>query len=426
MDYIQVQNKLNNLCAFSVKSGLERFYKLMELVLNPHEKLKVIHVAGTNGKGSVCSFVSSMLIESGYKTGLFLSPFVFEFGERISINRKMIEAEEFIDILQGIEKPIEALSKQYGKFTQFEVNAAVAFIYFAKQNCDFVVLETGIGGRLDVTNIFESPLVTAITSISLDHVNMLGSTVKDIACEKAGIIKNNVDLVVYPNVSQQILDIFKEKCKTNKSKCIVADYVDIKHVYSTAFYTRLKLYNREFNIKLPGKHQINNLKTALAMIDVLKNKGVNFKENDILLALEKTFLPGRIEVLLKEPTIIVDGAHNEESSLALCEYISENFDGKKLIAIIASMKDKNYCDLFKNTSKYFDEVITVSMDDKRAMDADELKNVARNYFKKVNSMKLLEALSYAKNKLHRDDAVFIFGSFYIIKQARDVVEKVFN
>ncbi len=426
MEYDKIQRNLNELCAFSAKSGIERFKRLMELALNPHEKLNVIHVAGTNGKGSVCSFISSVLIEAGYKTGLFLSPFVFEFGERISINKKMIPAQEFMDILQSIYAYIESISSKYGKFTQFEIIAAVAFIYFSRNNCDFVVLETGIGGRLDITNIFKSPIVTAITSISYDHMNMLGDTLEQIAFEKSGIIKQNTDIVIYPNVNNKILKIFQEVSKEKCSKCVVANYVNIEKIGSTDFGNKLRLNNKEFNIKLQGNHQINNLKTAVAVLDILKNKGFNLRQKEIIDGFSKAYLPGRMEVLHRKPTIILDGAHNKEALMALCKYVQENFYNRKKIGIIAMMKDKVCDELFESMGKYFDEIITVEFEEERAMNYKELKVKLEPYFKKVSCMRMLEALSYAKNKLTQEDVVCIFGSFYIANSAKNAVDEIFE
>ncbi len=421
--YSDVQNRLAELSAFSKKSGLARFKALMNLLLNPHKKLNIIHIAGTNGKGSVCSFVSSVLTECGYKTGLFMSPFVYYFGERISIDKKMIPADTLSHILTEVEIAVKSLEEEYGKFTQFEIITAIAFIYFKKENCDVVVLETGIGGRLDVTNICEKPLVTAITSVSLDHTDMLGEDIKKIAFEKAGIIKRNVPMVLYPTVNAEVLNAIRPMCENLNSPYIVSDYVNVENIKYRCFGTELRIFSNDIFIKLPGPQQIYNIKTAVAILDVLKKKNFNLPCDLIAKGLENTYLPGRLEILQKNPFIIADGAHNEQAAKNLRNYLCEHFGDKKIIAIVGMMKDKNPDVFFDSLKGIVSEIITVTINNSRAFPAEDLAQIAKKYIKNTAAMNLTAAVEYSKNKLSPDDILLICGSFYLLGEAKKTFHK---
>lgn len=419
MHYKDIQNKLNELCKFAKKSNSKRFENLMLELGTPQENLKAIHVAGTNGKGSVCTFISSVLSECGYKTGLFLSPFVFEFGERISINKTKISANDFLRILNNILPKIKKLTKIYGDFTQFEIITAVAFVYFKEQNCDIIVLETGIGGRLDATNIIKSPLLCVITSVSKDHTNMLGDSIKKIATEKAGIIKKNSTVVLYPNAKLEVTQVIKQKCLNENAKYFIAD-ANVKIIEQNLNYTLVEFNNEKFKINLAGKHQINNFKTAICALNLLKQNGLSINFKDIIKGIKSAYIPGRLEIINKNPLFIADGAHNLESARALKDYIKFNLNGKKIIAITAMMQDKDAFNFLKLMQNCFDEVITVEVENPRAKLASDLKQIAKNFFKEVISFgeDINKAVSYAKQKSNRDTAVVVCGSFYLAKEVK--------
>lgn len=419
MHYKDVQNKLNELCKFAKKSSLKRFENLMLELDNPQENLKAIHVAGTNGKGSVCTFISSVLSACGYKTGLFLSPFVFEFGERISIDKTKIPANDFLRILNNILPKIKKLTKIYGDFTQFEIITAVAFVYFKEQNCDIIVLESGIGGRLDATNIIKNPLLCVITSISKDHTNMLGDSIKKIAFEKAGIIKKNSAVVLYPNAKPEVTQVIKQKCLKENAKYFIAD-ANVKIIEQSLNYTLVEFNNKKVKINLAGKHQIYNFKTAICALNLLKQQGFNISFKNIINGIESAYIPGRLEIINKKPLIIADGAHNAESANALKDYINLNLKGKKIIAIISMMKDKDTFKFFKLMQDCFDEIITVEVNNKRAESANTLKQVAKEFFKNVVSFgaDINSAVDYAKQSATLDTAIIACGTFYLPKEIK--------
>lgn len=419
MHYEEVQNKLNELCKFAKKSNLERFKKLMIELGSPQKNLKAIHVAGTNGKGSVCTFISSVLSACSYKTGLFLSPFVFEFGERISIDKTKISADEFITILNNILPHMEKIAKIYGDFTQFEIITAVAFIYFKRHNCDIIVLETGIGGRLDATNIIKNSLLCVITSISLDHTNMLGKNIKKIAAEKAGIIKKNSIVVLYPNAETKVIEVIKQKCLKENAKYFIAD-ANVKVLDQNLNYTLFEFNNKKVKINLAGKHQIYNFKTAICALNLLKQQGFNISFKNIINGIESAYIPGRLEIINKKPLIIADGAHNAESANALKDYINLNLKGKKIIAIISMMKDKDTFKFFELMQDCFDEIITVEVNNKRAESANTLKQVAKEFFKNVVSFcaDINSAVDYAKQSATLDTAIIACGTFYLPKEIK--------
>lgn len=421
MHYEDVQNKLNELCKFAKKSNSKRFKILMLELGSPQENLKAIHVAGTNGKGSVCTFISSVLSACGYKTGLFLSPFVFEFGERISVDKIKISANDFLRILNNILPKIKKLTEIYGDFTQFEIITAVAFLYFKEQNCDIIVLETGIGGRLDATNIIKNPLLCAITSISIDHTNMLGKCIKEIANEKAGIIKKNSTVVLYPNAETKVIEVIKQKCLKENAKYFIAD-ANVKILEQNLNYTLVELSGEKIKLNLAGEHQINNLKTAICVLNLLKQKGLDISFKDIIKGIESAYIPGRLEIISQNPLFIADGAHNFESANALKNYIKLNLKGKKIIAITAMMKDKDSFNFFKLMQNCFDEIITVEIENIRARSADDLKKTAKKFFKDVISFgkDIDKAVNYARKRSNSDTAVVACGSFYLVGKVKNI------
>lgn len=424
MNFKEAKQKIDSLLKFGVKPGLERIKILLNEIGNPQNNLRFIHVAGTNGKGSTCTMIASVLKESGYKTGLFLSPYVIDFRERFQINGEMISEFEFQSIVENLFESVESLFNKGIIITEFEFITALAFEWFYRKKCDIVVLEVGLGGRYDATNVINKPEVSVITSISMDHKNILGNTVEKIAVEKCGIIKKNSITVVNPEAHKpSVLNIISNTSKNLCNKLILVDKDIIKIINKTDFKTTIRYKN--INIKLPfiGEHQIENAKTALCALEVLSEK-FNINEFSLKKGIESSYIPARMEILNDKPLVILDGAHNLAAINKICEFINENLKGKRVICIMGLMADKDVYKMIKLILNYCDELVTVTVNNDRSMPAEEIYKIACNFSKNVKIYgKDLELAirDYIINK--NDDVVVICGSLYLASQIRPLLIK---
>ncbi|MGN0551270.1 MAG: bifunctional folylpolyglutamate synthase/dihydrofolate synthase [Acutalibacteraceae bacterium] len=421
MIYCEAIQKINSLLRFGSRPGLEEISKLLDRIGNPQNKCKYIHVAGTNGKGSVCTMIAYTLKEAGYKTGLFISPFIIDFCERIQINNEMISHEELSVLTDKIFPVVEDMAKNGDIITEFELITAIAFEYFAEKKCDVVVLETGLGGLYDSTNVISTPLASVITSISLDHTAVLGSTYEEIAREKCGIIKPNGHTVFYPqqkNVDDIVLATCKEKC----NEFINAENADVTSVSYSISGSKFIYNGYAIKTKFSGSHQIKNAKTALTALKAVKAQGFDIKQEHIQRGFEKAFLPARLELLSSSPIVLLDGAHNPDGLRSLARFIKENADGKKLICIMGMLKDKDFEKSLHYIKGLFTEVITVTPDNKRALDCKDLANAANPYFDKVTPyIDKQKAVKYALSKCSDNDGVIICGSLYLAGELRPML-----
>ncbi|MDO4608125.1 MAG: folylpolyglutamate synthase/dihydrofolate synthase family protein [Clostridia bacterium] len=405
MNYNETLNYIHSLGAFSHKASLERIEKVMSKLNNPQNDFKAIHIAGTNGKGSVCTFVSSVLKESGYMVGKFVSPYITDFCERIQINDRFISRDDLCRLSQKVIDTGVAL-------TEFEFITAVGFLYFSENNIDVAVVETGLGGRFDATNVLPSPLVSVITKISLDHTAVLGDTIEQITPEKCGIIKNNT-VVTTPNQDSAALAIIKKHSdNTIIPKINLLEKVNISLLGNAFIYD-----NAEYTTSLGGEYQIDNVLTA---IEVLKNCGLNINQTDMQIGLSNAFLPARLEVVSQNPLIVVDGAHNPDGAEALSQVLKEH---QNSTAIIGVMKDKNYGELLHKTLPYFKNIICITPDVPRALPADELAESAKPYCDNVFAEDNFDtAIALAKQKCD-GKPIFIYGSLYLASQMRPYFKK---
>lgn len=408
---------------------LDAYKKFLKKLSSPHKKLKnVILIAGTKGKGSTATIINSCLIASGYKVGLFTSPHLLRITERIKINNNAItdrEMERYIKII----KPHINLKTRIGARTFFETLATIAYIYFAENKVDFAILEVGLGGRLDATNVFENH-IPVITRIGYDHMNLLGNRLSKIAFEKAGIISDTRykipdSQIITIHQRPSVEKVLKKVAQKRNQKIVFADeLIKIK-------IEKLKLAGTELQIKgclgdfkaflpLPGKHQIENLQNALAVLYTLKNKGFNIKIEDIKKGIEQTKLPGRFEIISKKPLIIYDVAHNEDSFKALDYDLKLLWDIHKkgyrrsLYLIFGCSRDKDINYAIKNIFPEAKEVLLVKADNPRLMEPIEILKKAKKYQKNIliaGSVKC--AIEYLIQKLNDNSAIIIFGSFYL-------------
>ncbi len=394
------------------RPGLERITELMDKLSNPQDKLKFIHIAGTNGKGSVAAFISNIMRESGYKVGLFISPFIEVFNERMQINNQNISDEELAEIVEYI-KPFA--DEMQDLPTEFELNTAIALVYFSRNNCDIVVFEVGMGGEFDATNIIKSPEAAVITSIGLDHVEYLGDTVEQIAATKSGIIKPGCDVVLY-NQSQSIIDIISKKCMDAGATLHISDpdslrlvNADIdKQEFETAEYGRLVIH-------LTASYQKNNLAVVLLIADVLKKRGYHIENESIKRGLAQTYWPGRFEILQKDPVFLVDGAHNPQGIEATASSLKAAFKDKKIIFIFGVLADKNYNAMLDTIAPLAKCIICVSPDNKRALSAEALANeVNKRNITGIICETIQIGVDEALSMACPEDVVCAIGSLYMV------------
>ena len=419
LEYNEALEYVLNLPSCSFKRyGITGILALLNVLDNPQEKLRFIHIAGTNGKGSVSTFCASSLKEAGFKTGLYISPYVLDFKERIQINGKFIREEEFSDMVERLKPLVENLNKSGIFLTCFDFVTALSIEYFFKKNCSFVVFEVGMGGRLDSTNVVSCPEVSVITHIDYDHVAELGGKEKsliNIAKEKAGIIKKGCFCVFSRNQKEEVLEVLEKEIKKKEASFIIPDKP--KEVCCSVFQNKFKYKGEIFKTSLFGFYQIEN---ALSAIEVLLKLGINLKY--IQKGLEKAFIAARLEVVSKNPLVILEWAHNQSGVLSLKENL-KLFNNSFKVGVVGIINTKDYKSMLKEIKGCFDVVIFTKIKDKRGLEPDLLAKEAKilnlNYIvEKYVLNAILKALDFVKGK---DGVVFIFGSLYLASEI-----KVFN
>ncbi len=368
------------------KIGLERMRDFMHALGDPQEKLRYVHIAGTNGKGSACVMTQSVLTASGFRTGLYISPHLDQFNERLSIDGQMMSDADLCRLAARVRAAAETLGEEP---TDFEMITAMAFCYFEEQRCDLVVLEVGMGGRLDATNIISHPEVCAIMHIGLDHTEFLGDTVEKVAAEKAGILKPGADCVLYhqlPGVMDVVSRRFTEVNGSGSSAKIAAQLVPTDPTAFTAHARSIDgqvfdYRGREgLRIGLLGNYQMENAMAVLDIIDCLIRRGWGISKQDIRIGLARAVWPGRFEVLSRDPLLIVDGAHNPNGVEALVDTIRAYFPDQKINFVMGVMKDKDYHTMLRLIAPYAARFITELPDAHRALRPEQLKSEIRAYF----------------------------------------------
>ena len=401
--------------------GLSRTRELLARMGNPHDKLKFVHIAGTNGKGSTASMLASVFTAAGYKTGLYTSPYINCFNERMQISGEMIEDGELIDIVNFVQPHAEAMTDHP---TEFELVTAIAMEYFARHECDIVMLEVGMGGELDSTNVISTPELAVICNIGLDHTDVLGSTLEEIAAAKAGIIKGG-DAVLY-RCGESVEKVFEEKCAQTGTKLHKANFESI-HPLSRSFEGQsFDCGERKgIEISLLGEHQLRNAAVVLTAVDVLKEKGWNISEEQLRHGLKTTSWPGRFELLRKDPVFIADGGHNPQCMAALAENIVSFLPDCPITALTGVMADKDFSDMYRLVAPYITRFVTVTPDNPRAMKAEALAEVLASYGKPVTACQTVEeGVKTAISLTEAQGAVLAFGSLYMLGDIRSAVNKL--
>lgn len=402
--------------------GLERMEKILDILGNPQDDLKVIHVAGTNGKGSVCRFLYSVLNEAGYKTGLFMSPFIEVFNERIQLGGNYISDEELDDVFIRVKAASDQMIESgFQSPTEFEIVTAMAFLYFKEQKADYVILEVGLGGRGDSTNVVKAPLITAITSISFDHVDRLGDTVEKIAWEKAGIIKANCPVVLGVD-NETALKVCTKVAQELDSQVIISDKSQCEIISETLDGTRfsVKGQNEVYEIPLLGRFQVSNCLIAIKLLNHLKdNNIIELTDFNILNGLKKANHMVRFEIISKDPLIVLDGGHNEAGSAALAETIEILMKNKKLIQVVGLLEDKDIKNIIGNLLKIGSDFIVTEPDNPRKMSKEqlssEISSLGGNILGVYSTDEIIEK---ALNIAREYDGLIVTGSLYLLGKVR--------
>ena len=409
MNFTESVEYIHSLLAFGIKPGLERISMLLEMLDNPQDKLKVIHVAGTNGKGSTSTTISDMLIADGHKTGLFTSPYVIDFCERIQIDGENVDKDIFAECVSEVREKIEELNKQDIIITEFEAITVSAFLCFMKAECEYVVLEVGLGGRFDATNVVKKPEAAVITSISLDHIAILGDTIEKIAFEKCGIIKDKVPVITSVNQYDDALKVIRDTCENKNCDLIITDPHKTEMLDDSIFGTVFSYDGNVYKTRLTGNHQIEN---AVNAIECAKTLGVS--KIAIAQGVENTRMIARMEIIGENPLVIRDGGHNEGCAEALYNFLTK-YEVKNIKMLIGLMADKDVEGYVEKIAPLCKSVVTVTPSNPRALNGEALKEITEKYCddtKFISNPK--EGYKYILSNTKEDETVLICGSFYMI------------
>ncbi|PIH00882.1 bifunctional folylpolyglutamate synthase/dihydrofolate synthase [Clostridium combesii] len=428
MDYKEAREYIQSKAKFGSNLGLERTEKLLELLGNPHKRLRCIHIAGTNGKGSTTAMISAVLKESGYKVGMYTSPYIEEFEERIQINGHNITKEDLGYIITKVANIVEKVENMgYGNPTEFEIITVAMFYYFCLKEVDFAVIEVGLGGRLDSTNVLE-PILSIITSISYDHMNILGETLEEITYEKAGIIKK-APVIMYPQkkeVEKNIEKVCKEKnCELIKVEDNLIN-IEIEIIEKNMGQQSFKLKTKEdtYNIclSLLGEHQIKNCITVILALEKLMKLGIKIEKIHIISALKKVKWLARLEIVNKNPLTVIDGAHNIDGIESLRNNVSKYFKYNKLILILGILKDKQVEDMIKTLVPLADRVLTVAPHNDRGESSKELMHIVLKHNESCEHLEdYKECYDKAKFYCEDGDMILICGSLYMVGDMRKLI-----
>lgn len=418
MDYQQAVSYIHSLSKFAKKNGHDNITEILSRLNNPHDKLKFIHIAGTNGKGSVAAFVSSVLKEHGLKVGTFISPFIERFNERIQIDGVPIDDSELVYYTEMIKEICDDLS--HINPLEFEVITAIGFKYFLQKKCDIVVLETGLGGRLDSTNVINSPYAEIICQIGLDHTQILGETIEEIAYEKAGIIKPDTKVVFYPDNPFEAYNVIKDTCEQKNCELIIPDMDSLDICNVSAFGSDIIYKGMNIHIPLVGKHQILN---AICAVEGVRSLPFDIAEDTIAKGISNTKWPCRFEIFGKDRNIVIDGAHNFPGILSFKNTIKDVFANKKFIFVMGMLNDKEYKKSFDEIIPLCDKLIITSVPSVRQLNAENVFSYAKSIksdaiFVEDNISAITEAIRYLDN----ESVLCVFGSLYLAGNLRNYIK----
>ena len=419
MNYQETLDYIHSRTKYGSRLGLHRMERILELMGNPQKKLKFVHVAGTNGKGSTTAMTTEILKTQGYKTGMYISPYIIDFRERMQINGQMIPKEKLAGVLTTIMPFLELMEGEDTPITEFELVTVLAIQWFYEEQCDFVVFEVGLGGRFDATNIIDAPMVAVIGKIAYDHVAILGDTIKKIAFEKCGIIKKGSYVVSYPLQEEDAHLMISDSAKMLHCPCDFGDLDQLSNVQWGEHGASYDYKGHHYEIALVGEHQVYNSLTVHGIIDALRAQGVEISQESLEKGLKNTRFGGRLEEVCTHPTCVIDGAHNPDGVEVLCKTIDKIYKPRKIITVMGMLGDKDYKNCIEEVAKRSDVYIATIPDTPRAADAAEIAAIAKTVCKEVYVEPVpYEAAKKAKAMAEDGDIVIACGSLYMIGEAK--------
>lgn len=413
---------IHSVCWKGTVPGLSRTQELLAKMGNPEKKLKFIHIAGTNGKGSTAAMSASILQQAGYKVGLYTSPYIYRFHERMQVNGVEISDEDLAAVTEYVRPLAQSMTESP---TEFELVCCIAFEYFLRQNCDIVVLEVGMGGTWDATNVIETPEVAVITNIGLDHTDVLGSTLEEIAATKAGIFKNNGQAVIYRGIPS-VEKVFEDICAERNVQLKKADFDSLNLISHGLEGQTFDCGNRKaLQLPLLGVHQLKNAAVVLSIMDTLMEKGWKITEDHIREGLRVARWPGRFDIVGRDPLFIIDGGHNPQCIEALVVNIRDYLKDKKVIALTGVLADKDYADMYKPVMSYVQEFVCVTPPNPRKLEAAELASHLMSVGAKATACDSIEEGVRKARQLAGDSGVVLcFGSLYTIGSIKEALDQL--
>ena len=415
MDYKEALEYINGTQWFGSKPGLARVGALLEKLGRPQDGMKFIHVAGTNGKGSCSAMLASVLKAAGYKTGLFTSPYLSRFNERMRINGKEIGDEALAAIVSRVAPAAESMDEHP---TEFELMTAAAFLWYAEEKCDIVVLEVGLGGRFDATNIIEAPEAAVIMNIGLDHTAVLGGTVEQIAFEKAGIIKSGCDCVLYEQ-PENVTAVVRAQCKKMGARLHIADFSAIESEFDSLDGQVFSYAGDAYAIPLLGAHQLKNAAVVIETVKVLRERGWKLAQEDVEHGLYAVSWPARFEVVADEPFFVVDGGHNPQCAQTVADNLKSYFPGTRRVLLMGVLADKDYMTMTDILNEAADEYVCVTPDSPRALPAAKLGEYLARFGKKVSvADSIRDGVGMAIDAAAGGGMVCAVGSLYMAGEIR--------
>lgn len=418
MNFKEAINWLYGFQKFGIRLGLDRIGHIAKELGNPQEKYKTIHVGGTNGKGSVCRFLEGILVESRHSVGVCTSPHLQSITERIVVNKKEITGDEMVLLVEKIKPIVDKMIENDNTPTFFEVFTAIAFLYFEEKKVDFAIIEVGLGGRFDATNII-TPVVSIITNVSLEHVDILGHTIEEITREKAGIIKPGVSVVTA--AKKNALNVVKKHAKEKNASVNVVDN-NWKRLGKQNFLINGSLKDYNVETSMMGEFQGENIAIAISVIENLQINGTYITDDAIDDGIKKTTNIGRMEIVSHNPCLLLDGAHNPVGIKKLAETIKKDFDYERLILVLGILSDKNIQEMLKTTIILADIIIVTKSHNERACEPSVLKDMIGKLDRKkkvVVKAEIKDAVEYTKSIANKDDLICIAGSLFTVGEARD-------
>lgn len=413
MDYEEALQYIHSASRFKGELTLRRMERLCALLGEPQKKMKLVHVAGTNGKGSTAALISSALIAAGYRTGTFISPYVLDFRERMQVGFRWIGKEELAETVTRVREAAGVLEGEGLIPTEFELVTACGLAWFAAKECEVAVLEVGLGGRFDATNVIGLPEVAVITRIALDHTAILGGTLEQIAFEKCGIIKGG-DVVCYPDQPPQALEMIRSQCRQKGAQLILPVLGEVQVLESDLCHNRIKWQGEELYIPLGGPHQVCNALTALTAIGVLRARGFVISGEALRQGFSALCFPARLELACKQPPVLIDGAHNPDGMAALVRALGS----AQVTVIFSAMQDKNYLPGLRLLAPHARRLIACGLRMPRAADPNEIAAQARSLCPEVRSAPdFLAAFALAQAGLPPGEAILVCGSLYLCGEA---------